>query len=1323
MMSDMNGRGQPSSAFEHREEIRILRLCQGRVDNSTGGPKLAETSLEPESGAANPSASMGVLGGGGEMGRRMRELDWAKTPLGLFSAWPQSLRTSASICLASRFPIVLYWGPELVVLYNDAYSQILGSKHPWALGQTCQTCWAEIWDTIGPMLDGVLKTGEATWSDDLLLMLQRYGYPEECYFSFSFSPVRVESGEVGGVFTAVIETTDNVIGERRLRTLRDLAARAATVRSEEEAWQMAAETLGENASDIPFAVLCQAEEEGLRIAGTAGIGREHPFCAELCRPGSNLFEGSKEVADTGLRTKLEIEASFGDLPRGSWSTAPVEAIALPVVALGQGTSSVLVAAVSPAKALDASYETFFELVARQIATSVADARAYQEERRRADELAALDRAKTLFFSNVSHELRTPLTLLLGPTEGALATAERSLQGADLELLYRNELRLLKLVNTLLEFSRIEAGRVDASYEPTALGEFTGEIASVFRSAMEKAGLRYEVHCEALTEPVWVDRDMWEKIVLNLLSNAFKFTLSGGVAVRLEACEDGVELSVRDTGSGIPQKELPRLFERFHRVENTQARSHEGSGIGLALVQELVRLHGGRIEVASEVGAGSTFRVRIPLGTAHLPSDRLCAQRNLVRTGTGAASYIEEAQRWLPGDLQLGSGDELPLIVPSAHASGSAQQEARHRQRVLIVDDNADMREYLSRLLAREYDVHRAANGREALRVAFAVHPDLILTDVMMPGLDGFGLLGAIRGDAELSNTPVILLSARAGEESKIEGLEAGADDYVVKPFTARELLTRVSSHLRMAAMRREATEREARLRAVAENERQRLRELLAQAPAAIGLMSGPEHRWTYVNDYYVRVTGRSSPVEFLGKTLRESLPELHDSGFPELLDEVYRSGKPYVGREQKARLRSAPGKEPADKYFDFVYQPLRDAEGQVEGVLVHAVEVTARVQARMLIDQHHEQLQAAHLISQRLAAIVESSDDAIISKDLNGIVTSWNRCAERMFGYTAEEMIGRSILILIPPELHADEERILSTLRAGGRIEHFETVRVTKSGQRIEVSLSISPVRDETGRVIGASKIARDITQRRNAERALRTTEKLASVGRLAATVAHEINNPLESVTNLVYLAREGAQDEKVRQFLTTAEEELARVAVLTRQTLGFYRDTRSMTTVRLGDLVGPLVSAFHPRARNKRVEIGIEAREHYLLRGFAGEMRQLIANLLTNSIDAAPAGGRIRIRISNAREWKGAGRAGVRLTIADNGSGIPASVRDQLFEPFFTTKKDVGTGLGLWVCRSIVENHGGSIRLRSKTTPGRAGTTFSIFLPVESEGSSPRAA
>lgn len=354
------------------------------------------------------------------------------------------------------------------------------------------------------------------------------------------------------------------------------------------------------------------------------------------------------------------------------------------------------------------------------------------------------------------------------------------------------------------------------------------------------------------------------------------------------------------------------------------------------------------------------------------------------------------------------------------------------------------------------------------------------------------------------------------------------------------------------------------------------------------------------------------------------------------------------------------------------------------------------------------------MAAQRLAAIVESADDAIVSKDLNGIVTSWNCAAERIFGYTAEEMIGRSILTVIPPELHDDEPRILKTIASGERIDHFETVRLTKSGERIDVSLTISPVKDESGRIVGAAKIARNITQQKKTEQALRTSERLASVGRLAATIAHEINNPLEALTNLVYLAKETSNPQKAREYLTAAEEELGRISHLTKQTLGFYRDTKDTTRISIGSLLDPLISVFAGRARNKAIDIRSEINAHPEICAVAGEMRQLITNLLNNSIDAVPRRGRIRIRISAARDWSAEARSGVRLTIADSGTGIPRAVRERLFEPFFTTKKEVGTGLGLWVCKGIVERHRGSIRWKSSTARNRSWTVFSVFLPSE---------
>jgi PAS domain S-box-containing protein len=379
------------------------------------------------------------------------------------------------------------------------------------------------------------------------------------------------------------------------------------------------------------------------------------------------------------------------------------------------------------------------------------------------------------------------------------------------------------------------------------------------------------------------------------------------------------------------------------------------------------------------------------------------------------------------------------------------------------------------------------------------------------------------------------------------------------------------------------------------------------------------------------------------------------------------------------------------------WQVFKDTTGQPIRMTGVNIDITSRKEA--------EQAQ------RRLAAIVESSDDAIIGKDLNGIVISWNPAAERMYGYSSNEMVGQSITTVIPPELQDEERKILETVGRGDRIEHYETVRVTRGGERIDVSLTISPVRDESGKVIGAAKIARDITQQKKTEQSLRTTERLASVGRLAATVAHEINNPLEAVTNLVYLAQGIAVRDDVREYLRQIEEELNRISHITKQTLGFYRETMFPSAVRVGEMLDPLISVFGTRARNKRIEIRTEIRQDPQLYAIAGEIRQLIANLLSNSIDAVSSGGLVRIRV-DATRFKGQDSLGTRITVADSGYGIPSSIRTKLFEPFFTTKKDVGTGLGLWVCKNIVERHHGSIRMKSSTTPGRSWTVFSVFLP-----------
>jgi PAS domain S-box-containing protein len=398
--------------------------------------------------------------------------------------------------------------------------------------------------------------------------------------------------------------------------------------------------------------------------------------------------------------------------------------------------------------------------------------------------------------------------MLGPVEDLLATSHTGLSPAakgQLEIVNRNGLRLLRLVNTLLDFSRIEAGRVQAVFEPTDLASFTMDLASVFRAATERAGLKLLVDCPKMPEPVYVDRDMWEKVLLNLVSNAFKFTLEGEIEVTLKEVDGKAELRVRDTGVGIAAEEMPRIFERFHRIQNVRGRTHEGSGIGLALVQELIKLHGGTVKAESRLNQGTTFVVTVPLGKDHLPKERIGAERSLSSTATGAAPFVEEALRWLPEP----SAVEPPVESFIKHELlpiPSAQEPDEKRPWVLVADDNADMRQYLSRILSERYNVKSVPDGQAALFAARERRPDLILSDVMMPGLDGFGLVQKIRADDTLKTVPVILLSARAGEESRVEGLWHGADDYLIKPFSARELLARVAAHLDMARLRKEAEE-------------------------------------------------------------------------------------------------------------------------------------------------------------------------------------------------------------------------------------------------------------------------------------------------------------------------------------------------------------------------------------------------------------------------------------------------------------------------------------------------------------------------------------
>jgi len=1034
----------------------------------------AETTPPAQNVAQPPPASATLtpdwLQGSGALGRLIASHDWSQTPLGAIEQWPQSLKTAVNLMLNSHHPMWIGWGAQATFLYNEAYVQVLGyAKHPWALGRPASEVWSEIWDICGPLAEKVFKFGQASFVEEVRLFMNRGDFFEETYYSFSYSPIRDESGNVGGLFCPSTEVTPKVINARRLGTLSELSANALVQKTTDAACESVVQTLAKNADDIPFAIVYLVDRDNERAelaqvcALPRGIQEITPASIELTT--TSEAQPLWPVADVVRTCHLQVMpiAQVEGFPMGPAEQRLSQAIVLPLTSRGENRAfGVLIAGVNPTRRLDPEYLTFFDLLVNQVAAAIQNARAAEEERRHLEALAELDRVKTAFFSNVSHEFRTPLTLMLGPVEELLAKAHSDLSPAtksQLELVSRSGARLLRLVNTLLDFSRIEAGRMQATYQATNLAAFTVELASVFRSATEKAGLQLELDCPPLSEPVFVDRSMWEKIVLNLVSNAFKFTFDGTIAVSLRRVGEEVQLRVADTGVGIPKHELPRVFERFHRIENSRSRTHEGSGIGLALVHELVKMHGGSIRVESTPGSGTTFIVTVPLGSSHLPVDRIGGSRTLSSTATGAAPFVDEALRWLPDTTQedieeLASGHELISVASPPSTKGQGQNE--RRACIVVADDNADMRQYLVRMLSERYEVKAFPDGEAALNAIGEHPPDLVLTDVMMPHLDGFGLLRQLRSDPKTRTLPVILLSARAGEESRVEGMERGADDYLIKPFSARELLARVQTHLQMARLRSQSEE------ALLEKQQQLT---VALEASDTGTFRWNPHTGEFLalGDNFKRLFGflPATPL----RHIKDVVQRIHPADAPAVTAAIEECthGADF---DMEFRVLLPDGK------IRWLYdraRPQRDSEGKVTYLVGACTDVTRRKLFEL------EALAA----NAKFRAVFDQTTvfSGVLSTE--GIVLDANRLCLESCGYRPEEVIGKPYWKTPwwrgSEEVQGKIQRACEQAAKGGRFQEELPFQRADGSERL-LQFELHPIRDHRGQVIFLHPTGVDVT-------------------------------------------------------------------------------------------------------------------------------------------------------------------------------------------------------------------------------------------------------
>jgi signal transduction histidine kinase/DNA-binding response OmpR family regulator len=929
--------------------------------------------------------------------------------------------------------------------------------------------------------------------------------------------------------------------------------------------------------------------------------------------------------------------------------------------------------------------------------------------------------------------------MLGPLEDALGehNAFPAETRSRIEVAHRNGLRLLKLVNTLLDFSRIEAGRMQAVFEPVDLSAYTAELASVFRSAVERAGLEFQVACGALDEPVYIDREMWEKIVFNLLSNAFKFTFEGHIAISLVRTERNAQLLVSDTGTGIPEEDIPNLFERFYRVKGAPGRTYEGTGIGLALVRELARFHGGDIEVRSRLGKGSVFVVTIPLGHAHLAPERIGVSRTAASTAVRGDVYVEEALRWLP---------QSP-VEETAATAGKAH--------ILLADDNADMRHYVEGLLAEKFRVTSVVDGRTALEAAQADKPDLILSDIMMPRMDGHELLKAVRSDAKLRAVPMILLSARAGDEARVEGLCEGANDYMVKPFSARELIARIETHLQMSHVLRESEERE---RARAEE----LEALMAAVPAVVFIAKDPECRL---------IIGSRTAYELFRLPLNSNLSLSADTSERPAHFRVFRNGIEIQPDELPVQTATR-GEGVKDSDLEIVFSdgsqrylwgsavPLRDASGALRGSIAAFVDITERkrVEQRLALQYKVARIFAdSKELTEALTSVLQAVGETM-GWDAGSVwnldpesqrlwcVTVWHQPSYPVPDFEAASREYRfEIGIGLPgrvwkmatsvwiTDVASDDNfpRLSSAAREGLHtgaafpvllhgsvlcvIEFFSRKVLREDPELLQLMDAIG---SQLGQFVERKRMeeerGRMLESERKAKGEAETANRLKD--EFLATVSHELRTPLNAMLGWARLLRAGkVEDDRKAHALEVME----RNAVAQQQIIEDILDVSRIITgklrldiapTELAPIIDAAVDSIKPAADAKGVVLELEhGSQTNLIFGDANRLQQIVWNLLSNAVKFTPRGGRVTVMMERGDSY-------VEITVRDSGKGMPKEFLPYVFERFrqadsSSTRQFGGLGLGLAIVRHLTELHGGTVHVSSAGE--NLGATFKIRLPL----------